>query len=165
MKTIQKDLWSGKLDPSPYRKSELSNKVFCTFSSKKERICKWIQISNSLGEETALVNVSISKGGLKRQRVMLSDMPNWWTGGGGKIFRMDSECALQIFFKHNVSTITPFFRDSHFSCSRMPVIVPVQRQLDPFQIARNIDDTPILLENTPFQNNRNRRLLKIDNCD
>ena len=30
-----------------------------------------------LGDETALVNVNISKGGLKCQRVMLSDMPNW----------------------------------------------------------------------------------------
>ena len=28
------------------------------------------------GQESALVNVSISKGGLKCQRVMLSDMPN-----------------------------------------------------------------------------------------
>ena len=39
-----------------------------------------IPISNSLGAETALVNVNISKGDLKIQRLMLSDMPN---GGGG----------------------------------------------------------------------------------
>ena len=34
-----------------------------------------IPISNSLGEETALVNVSISIADMKCQRVMLSDMP------------------------------------------------------------------------------------------
>ena len=74
MTLIHQDLWWGKLVPSRYKRSELSNRVFCTFSSRKESICKWFPISNSLGE-TALVNVSISKWGLKCQRVMLSDMP------------------------------------------------------------------------------------------
>ena len=75
MTIIHQDLWSGQLVPSPYKRSELSNRVFCTFSSRKERICKWIPISNNLWEETALVNVSTctSKGGLKCQRVMICD--------------------------------------------------------------------------------------------
>ena len=30
----------GKLVPGPNKRSELSNRVFCTFSSRKERICK-----------------------------------------------------------------------------------------------------------------------------
>ena len=38
---------------------------------------------DNLGEENVLVNISISKGGLKHQRVMLSDMPNWGKGGWG----------------------------------------------------------------------------------
>ena len=81
MTIIHQDLWWGKLVPSPYKRSELSNRVFCSFSSWKESICKRIPISYSLGEETALVNVSISKGGLKCPRVVISDMPNW--GGQG----------------------------------------------------------------------------------
>ena len=81
MTIIHQDLWWGKLVPSPYKRSELSNRVFCSFSSRKESICKWVPISNSLGKEAALVNVSISKGGLKCQRVVISDMPNW--GGQG----------------------------------------------------------------------------------
>ena len=122
MTIIHQDLWSGKLAPSPYKRNELSNRVFCTFSSRKERIWKWIPISNSLGEETALVNVSISKGGLKCQRVMPSDKPNW----GDKVIRRYTGCTLQTFVKHYDSTISPlFFRDSYFSCSRMPVILPV----------------------------------------
>ena len=83
MTIIHQDLWWGKLVPSPYKRSELSNRVFCSFSSRKESICKWIPISNSLGKEAALVNVSISKGGLKCQRVVISDMPNW----GDKVIR------------------------------------------------------------------------------
>ena len=79
--------------------------VFCTFSSRKERIDKWIPISNSLGEETALVNVSISKGCLKCQRVMLSDMPNW----GDKVICRYTCCTLQTFVKHYDSTISPAF--------------------------------------------------------
>ena len=43
---IYQDLWSGKLVPSPYKRSELDNRVFCTFSSRMERIWKWIPISN-----------------------------------------------------------------------------------------------------------------------
>ena len=77
MTIIHQDLWWGKLVPRPYKRSELGNRGFCPFSSRKESICKWIPISNSLGEETALVNVSIIKGGLKCQRVVISDMPNW----------------------------------------------------------------------------------------
>ena len=65
MTIIHQDLWWGKLVPNPYKRSELSNRVFCTFSSRKESIYKWIPTSNSLGEETALVNVSISKWGFK----------------------------------------------------------------------------------------------------
>ena len=68
MTVIHQDLWSGKLVPSPYKRSELSNRVFCTFSGRKERTWKRIPISNSLGvgvgvggERTAIVNVSISK--------------------------------------------------------------------------------------------------------
>ena len=48
---------------------------------------------NSLGEETALVNVSISKGGLKCQRVMMSDIPDW----GDKVIRRYTGCTLQTF--------------------------------------------------------------------
>ena len=77
MTIIHQDLWSGKLVPSPYKRGKPSNRVFCTVSCRIERICKRIPISNSLGEETALVNVSICKRGLKCQRVMLTDMPNW----------------------------------------------------------------------------------------
>ena len=124
MTIIHQDLWWGKLVPCPYKRSELSNRVFCSFSSRKESICKWIPISNSLGEEAALVNVSISKGGLKCQRVVISDMPYW--GGGDKVIRRYNGCTLQTFVKHYDSTISPpFFRDSHFSCSRMPVMLPV----------------------------------------
>ena len=91
MTIIHQDLWWWKLVPSPYKRSELSNRVFCTFSSRKERACKWILISNSLEEETALVNVSISKRDLKCQRVMLSDMPNW----GDKVIPKYTGCTLQ----------------------------------------------------------------------
>ena len=65
MTIIHQDLWWGKLVPSPYKRSEPSNRVFCSFSSRKASICKWIPISNSLGEEAALVNISISKRGLQ----------------------------------------------------------------------------------------------------
>ena len=102
---IHQDLWWGKLVPSPYKRSELSNRVFCSFSSRKESICKWIPISNSLGKEAALVNVSISKGGLKCQRVVISDMPNW----GDKVIRRYTGCTLQTFVKHYDSTISPPF--------------------------------------------------------
>ena len=102
---IHQDLWWGKLVPSPYKGSELSNRVFCSFSSRKERICKWIPISSSLGEEAALVNISISKGGLKCQRVVISDMPNW----GDKVIRRYTDCTLQAFVKHYDSTIFPPF--------------------------------------------------------
>ena len=105
MTIIHQDLWWGKLVPSPYKRSELSNRVFCSFSSRKESICKWIPISNSLGKEAALVNVSISKGGLKWQRVVISDMPNWWN----KVIRRYTGCTLQTFVKHYDSTISPPF--------------------------------------------------------
>ena len=105
MTIIHQDLWWGKLVPSSYQRSELSNRIFCSFSSRKEGICEWIPISNSLGEETALVNVSISKGGLKCQRVMISDMPNW----GDKVIRRYTGCTLQTFVKHCDSTISPPF--------------------------------------------------------
>ena len=75
------------------------------FSSRRERICKWIPISSSLGEETALENVSISKEGLKCQRVMLSDMPNW----GDMVICWYTGCTLQTFIKHYDSTISPPF--------------------------------------------------------
>ena len=39
MTIIHQDLWWGKLVPSPYKRSELSNRVFCSFSSRKESIC------------------------------------------------------------------------------------------------------------------------------
>ena len=110
---IHQDLWSGKLVSSPYKSRKLSNRVFCTFSSRKEIICKWIPISNSLGEEITLVSVSISKGGLKHQRVMLSDMPKLRVGVGTNILRMFSECALQICVK--------FF-------SEIPTLVVQERQ-------------------------------------
>ena len=63
---------------------------------------KRIPICNGLGEETALVNVSISKGSLKRQRVMLPDMPNGGGGGerGDKVIRRYTDCTLQTFVKH-----------------------------------------------------------------
>ena len=98
MTIIHQDLWSGKLVPSPYKRNELSNRVFCTFSTRKEINWKWVPISNSLGEETAqrLVNVSISKGGLKCQRVMPSDKPN----RGDKVIRRYTGCTLQTFVKH-----------------------------------------------------------------
>ena len=105
MTIIHQDLWWGKLVPSPYKRSELSNRVFCSFSSRKESICKWIPISNSLGKEAALVNVTISKGGLKCQRVVISDMPNW----GDKVIRRYTGCTLQTFVKHYDSTISPPF--------------------------------------------------------
>ena len=112
---------TGRLDNSVALTREMNlATVFCTFSSRKERICMWIPISNSLGEETALVNVSISKRGLKCQRVMLSDMPNW----GYKVICRYTDCTLQTFVKHYDSFLL-FFRDSHFSCSRMPDILPV----------------------------------------
>ena len=57
---------------------------------------------NSLGEEAALVNVSISKGGLKCQRVVISDMPNWEE----KVIRRYTGCTLQTFVKHYDSTIS-----------------------------------------------------------
>ena len=122
MTIIHHDLFSGKLVPSPYKRSELSNRVFCTFSSRKERICKSIPISNILGEESALVNVSISKGRLKCQRMMVSDMPNW----EDKVICRYTGCTLQTFVKHYDFTISsPFFRDCHFSCSRIPFILQV----------------------------------------
>ena len=103
MTIILKDLWWGKLVPSPYKRSELTNRVFCSFNSRKESICKWIPISNSLGKEAALVNVSISKGSLKCQIVVISDMPNW----GDKVIRRYTGCTLQTFVKHYDSTISP----------------------------------------------------------
>ena len=73
-------------------------------------------------KDAALVNVSISKGVIC-QRVVISDMPNW----GDKVIRRYTGYTLQTFVKHYDSTISPpfFFRDSHFSCSRMPVMLPV----------------------------------------
>ena len=68
---------------------------------------------------------------------MLSDMPNWGSGGGcggggggaagpGEVIRRYTRCTLQTFLKQYDSTISsPFLRDSHFSCSRMSVILPV----------------------------------------
>ena len=118
MTIIHQDLWSGKLVPSPYKRSELSKRIFGTFSSRKERICKWIPISNSLGEETALVNVSISKGRLKCRRMMLSDMLNW----GDKVICRYTGCTLQTFVKHYDSTISlPFF-------SEIPTLVVLECQ-------------------------------------
>ena len=73
-----------------------SNKDF--FSHQLIVCCKWIPISNSLGEETALVNVSISKGHLNCQRLMLSDMPNW----RDKIICRYTGCTLQTFWKRFV---------------------------------------------------------------
>ena len=105
MTIIHQDLWWGKLVPCPCKRSELSNRVFCYFSSRKESICKWIPITNSLGEEAALVNVSISEGGLKCQRVVISEMPNW----GDKVIHRYTGCTLQTFVKHYNSTISPPF--------------------------------------------------------
>ena len=104
MTIIHQHLWWGKLVPSPYKRSELSKWV-CSFSSRKESICKWIPISNSLWEEAALVNVNISKGGMKCQRVVISDMPNC----GDKVIRRYTGCTLQTFVKHYDSTISPPF--------------------------------------------------------
>ena len=44
----------------------------------------------NLREETALVNVGISKAGLKCQRVVISDMTNW----GDKVIRRYTGCTL-----------------------------------------------------------------------
>ena len=118
MTIIHQDLWWRKLVPSPYKRSELSNRVFCSFRSRKESICKWIPISNSLGKEAALVNVSISKGGLKCQRVVISDMPNW----GDKVIRRYTGCTLQTFVKHYDSTISPPF------FSEIPTLVVLECQ-------------------------------------
>ena len=106
MTIIHQDLWWGKLVHSPCKRSELIKRIFCIFSSRKESIYKWIPISNSLGEETALINVSISKGRLKCQRVMISDMPYW----GDKVIHRYTGCTLQTFVKHYVSTVAPFFQ-------------------------------------------------------
>ena len=57
------------------------------------------------GKEAALVNVSISKEGLKCQRVVISDMPNW----GDKVIRRYTGYTLQTFVKHYDSTIYPPF--------------------------------------------------------
>ena len=105
MTIIHQDMWWGKLVPSPYKRSELSNRVFCSFSSRKGSICKQIPISNSLGEEAALVNVSIGKGGLKCLRVVISGMPNC----GDKVIRRYTGCILQTFVKHYDSSISPPF--------------------------------------------------------
>ena len=52
----------------------------------------------------------------------MSDMPNW----GDKAIRRYAGCTLQTLVKHYNSTISPpFFRDSHFSCSRMSVMPTV----------------------------------------
>ena len=89
-------------------------------------IAQSVRIVNSLWEETALVNVSIIKGDLKCQKMMLSDMPNRVGWGRGKVIRRYTGCNLQTFVKQYNSTISPlFFRDSHLSCSRMPVKLPV----------------------------------------
>ena len=107
MTIIHQDMWWGNLIPSPYKRSELSNRVFCSLSSRKESICKWIPISNSLGKEAALVNVSISKGGLKCHRVVISDMPNG--SGGTRSFVGILAAPFTTFVKHYDSTISPPF--------------------------------------------------------
>ena len=125
---IHQDLWSGKLVPNPYKRSELSNRVnrvFCTSSSRKERTVSEIQSLIVCGK-TLLLQMSVLAvlRGLKCQRVMLSGMPHW----GDKVKRMYNGCTLQTFVLHYESTISPsFFRDSHFSCSRMSVILLVSQ--------------------------------------
>ena len=121
MTIIHQDLWSGKLVPNPYKRSELSKRVFCTFSSRKERICKWIPISNNLEEETALVNVGILAKGVwnAKEWCFLTCLIGGGRGGarGGKVICKYTGCTLQTFVMYYDSTITLssfFFRDSHF---------------------------------------------------
>ena len=88
-------------DVRPYplqERTNLSLRIDCIFSSRNERICKRIRISNSMGE-TALLNISISKGGLIRQRMMVPDMPSW----GDKAIRRYTGCTLQTFVKSLLS--------------------------------------------------------------
>ena len=95
---------------SPEIELNLATESSALSASERSESVSEIPISNSLWEETALVNVSISKGGLKCQRVMLSDMHNW-----GGVIRRYTGCTLQTFVKHYDSICPPFFRDSHFS--------------------------------------------------
>ena len=67
MTISHQDMWSGKLVTSPYKRVNLATESSApSAAERREYVSEFIPISNSLGKETALVNV---KRGRKRQRV------------------------------------------------------------------------------------------------
>ena len=68
--------WPGRLVPSSHQRTELSNPILCAFSRGKKGVWKCIPISNSLGKEATLINISVSNVDLNCQRMMISAAHN-----------------------------------------------------------------------------------------
>ena len=115
----------GRLVPSSHQRSELSNTILGTFRRGDKRVWKCIPVPNGLGGgEATLINISVSNGNLICHRMIISAAPNQ----GDKVI-----CGiLALHFRplyNNMSLLSllRFLRDSHFKCSKMPVMLPVSK--------------------------------------
>ena len=133
MTFILQDLWYGKLVPSSHQRGKPIHTIFCTFNRGNNRIWKGIPISDCLREEWALENVSSCSGGLKSPWVMIYTAPNCGGGGGGEggegsEIRSSVEMLAAPFrpsYKRiSLLSLLLFLRDSHFSFSSIPIIIP-----------------------------------------
>ena len=111
-----------ELVPSSHKRSELSNTILCIFSRWDQRIGEGIPIPDSWGEEATFINICISNGSLKCHRVLISTTPSF----GNKVICWYIGFTCKTLYS-NISLLSflLFLRDSHFNCTRMPVILPV----------------------------------------
>ena len=74
----------------------------------------------------------LAAGGLKSQCVMISTAPNCGEGGGGVGIRssvgMLAAPFRPLYKRISLLSLLLFMRDSHFSFSRIPVLLPVSKQ-------------------------------------
>ena len=119
---IHQDQWYRKLVPSSHQRGKPSHTILYTFSGGNNWIWKGIQISDCLREKWAFVNVSSCSGGLKSQWVTISTVPNW---GIRLSVGMLATLFTPLYKRISRLSLLFFLRDSHFSFSSMPVILPV----------------------------------------
>ena len=114
----------GRLTPSSHQRSELSNTILGTFSRGEKSVSKCIPIPNELRGKATLINISIGNGNLIYYRMRIPSAPYQRI--------RPTVGILAVPFRplyHNMSLLylLRFFRDSHFKCPRMPVMLQVSK--------------------------------------
>ena len=126
MTFIHQDLWYGNLVASSHQRGKPSHTILCTFSRGNNRNWKGIPISEWFREEWALVKAQSLQRGSEKS---MSD--DFYCASLRRIGHL-LECLqhpLDLSTKDSVYCLSLllFFRDSHFSFSSIPVMLPVSK--------------------------------------